>query len=217
MGERSRLASWSGRWWFRVAVAVLAVLGIYVATTFAQVVQVARRDQAQPAGAIVIMGAAQFDGTPSAVFESRLQHGLDLYDEGLADRVVVTGGRQEGDRFTEAESGANWLRARGVPDDALRLEVDGSNSYEQLAASATFLADEGVREVIVVSDPFHGKRLEEIADELDLVAHVSPTDSSPIGGWSEARAMVRETVAVAAGRLIGYRRLMRVDDTVQGG
>ena len=178
--------------------------------------QVARRDQAQPAGAIVIMGAAQFDGTPSAVFESRLQHGFELYEEGLAERVVVTGGRQAGDRFTEAESGANWLRARGVPDSALRLEVDGSNSYEQLAASANFLAGEEVDEVIVVSDPFHGKRLEEIADELDLEAHVSPTGSSPISGWSEARAMVRETVAVSVGRLIGYRRLMRVDDTVQG-
>lgn len=216
MSARSRVASWSGRWWFRVAAVLLAVFVLYVGLTFAQVVQVARRNQAQPAGAIVIMGAAQFDGTPSAVFESRLQHGLDLYDEGLAERVVVTGGRQEGDRFTEAESGANWLRARGVPDEALRLEVDGSNSYEQLAASANFLAGEDVREVIVVSDPFHGKRLEEIADELDLVAHVSPTGTSPISGWSEARAMVRETVAVSVGRLIGYRRLMRVDDTVQG-
>lgn len=216
MGVGGRIASWSGRWWFRVVVVALAVLVVYVGVTFAQVVQVARRDQAQPAGAIVIMGAAQFDGTPSAVFESRLQHGLELYEEGLAERVVVTGGRQAGDRFTEAESGANWLRARGVPDSALRLEVDGSNSYEQLAASANFLAGEEVDEVIVVSDPFHGKRLEEIADELDLEAHVSPTGSSPISGWSEARAMVRETVAVSAGRLIGYRRLMRVDDTVQG-
>ena len=216
MADPNRAVSWSGRWWFRVAAVLVAVVVVYVGATFAQVVQVARRDQAQPAGAIVIMGAAQYDGTPSAVFESRLQHGLDLYEEGLADRVVVTGGRQEGDRFTEAESGANWLRARGVPDEALRLEVDGSNSYEQLAASANFLAAEGVREVIVASDPFHGKRLEEIASELDLVAHVSPTGTSPISGWSEARAMVRETVAVAAGRLIGYRRLMRVDDTVQG-
>jgi uncharacterized SAM-binding protein YcdF (DUF218 family) len=194
----------------------LIVVALYVGATFVQVVQVARQDQARPAGAIVVMGAAQFDGTPSAVFESRLQHGLDLYEQGLAERVVVTGGRQEGDRFTEAESGANWLRARGVPDEALRLEVDGKNSYEQLAASQNFLSAEDVDEVIVVSDPFHGKRLEEIADELDLVAHVSPTDTSPISGWSEARAMVRETVAVSAGRLIGYRRLMRVDDTVQG-
>ena len=216
MGDPNRAVSWSGRWWFRVAAVLVAVVVVYVGVTFAQVVQVARRDQAQPAGAIIVMGAAQYDGTPSPVFESRLQHGLDLYEEGLADRLVVTGGRQEGDRFTEAESGANWLRARGVPDEALRLEVDGSNSYEQLAASANFLAGEGVREVLVVSDPFHGKRLEEIAAELDLTAHVSPTGTSPISGWSEARAMARETVAVAAGRLIGYRRLMRVDDTVQG-
>ena len=217
MGERGRLAAWWARRWFRVLLVAVCVVVLYVGVTFAQVAQVAGRDQAQPAGAIVIMGAAQFDGTPSAVFEARLAHGLELYEEGLADRVVFTGGRQVGDRFTEAQAGAAWLRSEGVPEEALRLEVDGSNSYEQLAASARFLADEGVEEVMVVSDPFHAKRLEEIADELDLEAHVSPTRTSPISGWDEARAMVRETVAVAAGRLISYRRLMRVDDTVGRG
>lgn len=216
MTEGDRRTPLRRRRWFRVAAVLLAVVVGYVGVTLTQVVQVARRDQAQPAGAIIIMGAAQFDGTPSAVFESRLRHGLELYDEGLADRVVLTGGRQEGDRFTEAESGASWLRERGVAEDVLRLEVDGSNSYEQLSASKAFLVEEGVSEVIVVSDPFHGKRLEEIADELDLVAHVSPTSTSPISGFDELRAMARETVAVSIGRLITYRRLLRVDTTVQG-
>lgn len=217
MAAGGRTASLLQRRWFRVVAAVTAVVVGYVGVTFVQVAMVSGRDEAQPAGAIIIMGAAQFDGTPSAVFESRLSHGLELYEEGLADRVVVTGGRQEGDRFTEAESGANWLRARGVPDGALRLEVDGSNSYEQLSASKNFLADEGVNEVIVVSDPFHGKRLQQISGELDLVAHVSPTTTSPISGWEEARAMIRETAAVAVGRIISYRRLLRVDESVQGG
>lgn len=189
-------------------------LVLYVGGTFVQVWMAAGNDQARPAGAIVVMGAAQFDGTPSPVFESRLEHALGLYQKGLAERVVVTGGRQAGDRFTEAESGASWLRERGVPEEALRLEVDGENSYEQLSASANFLAAEGVDEVIVVSDPFHAKRLEEIADELSLIAHVSPTGSSPISGFGELRAMVRETAAVSVGRVISYRRLMRVDDTV---
>ena len=94
------------------------------------------------------------------------------------------------------------------------LETDGRNSWESLAASARFLEDEGVEDVIIVSDPFHSKRLEEIADEVGLEAYVSPTDDSPVGGAEELRAMVRETAAVSVGRILGYRRLMNLDDTV---
>ena len=85
-----------------------------------------------------------------------------------------------------------------------------------LAASARFLADEGIDEVIVVSDPYHSKRLEEIASEIDLEAHVSPTDGDGLSAFGELRAMVRETAAVSVGRIITYRRLMRVDESVGG-
>ena len=207
--------------WFRlglkVALGVVVVFALYVGGTFFQVWQASRRDQAQPAGAIVVMGAAQYNGEPSPIFEARLQHGLDLYREGLSDTVVVTGGRQAGDEFSEAQAGEMWLQERGVPDSDLLLEVDGRNSWESLAASARFLRNGGVEDVIVVSDPFHAKRLEEIASEVGLEAYVSPTDESPVQGVAELRSMVRETAAVSVGRVIGYRRLMNLDDTVRNG
>ena len=223
--------------WFRIAwriaLGVVVVLALYVGGTFFQVWQASRRDQAQGAGAIVVMGAAQYNGEPSPVYEARLEHALTLYQQSLSDLIVLTGGSQEGDEFTEAQAGALWLEDRGVPESDLRLEVQGRNSWESLAASARILPasicgtaessttnaarilrEDGVEDVIVVSDPFHSKRLEEIADEVGLNAFVSPTDSSPVSGVAELRAMVRETAAVSVGRLLGYRRLMNLDDTV---
>ena len=204
--------------WFRigwkVALGVLVLLALYVGGTFVQVWQASRDDQAQDAGAIVVMGAAQYDGEPSPVYEARLQHAVDLFEEGLADRIVVTGGRQVGDRFNEAQAGEMWLLEQGVPEAAVLLETDGRNSWESLAASSRILRDDGVEDVIIVSDPFHSKRLEEIADEVGMEAYVSPTTDSPVSGFAELRAMVRETAAISVGRIIGYRRLMNLDDSV---
>jgi len=207
-----------GTRWFRigwkVALGVVVVLALYVGGTFVQVWQASRDDQAQEAGAIVVMGAAQYNGDPSPVFEARLEHGRELYEQGLSDVVVVTGGRQEGDEFSEAQAGARWLQEHGVPEAALRLEVQGRNSWESLAASARFLEEDGIDDVMIVSDPFHSKRLEEIASEVGLEAFVSPTQDSPVTGAAELRAMVRETAAVSVGRVLGYRRLMNLDDTI---
>ena len=207
-----------GTRWFRlgwkIALGVLVVLALYVGGTFVQVWQASRDDQAQEAGAIVVMGAAQYNGDPSPVFEARLEHGRELYEQGLSDVVVVTGGRQEGDEYSEAQAGARWLQEHGVPEAALRLEVQGRNSWESLAASARFLQEDGIDDVMIVSDPFHSKRLEEIASEVGLEAFVSPTQDSPVTGAAELRAMVRETAAVSVGRVLGYRRLMNLDDTI---
>ena len=144
------------------------------------------------------------------MLEDRLDHAADLYNARLADLIVVTGGRQEGDRFSEANAGFNYLRDRGVPEEALRQEVDGSNSWESLAATARILRGEGITDMVVVSDAYHSLRLEGIASELGFEAYVSPAET----GTTDIRAILRETVAVGAGRLLGYRRLMNLDDTV---
>ena len=204
--------------WLRIAVRAgligAGLMGLYLAVTFVQVLWVSRQDDATEAQAIVVMGAAQYDGTPSPVFEARLDHALDLYQQGLAPTIVVTGGNQPGDRFTEAAAGANYLLANGVPDEDIRREVDAQNSWESLAATARILENEGADEVILVSDPYHSFRVAQIARRLGLTVHVSPTRSGPGGAAAELRSMVRETVAVSIGRFVGYRRLVSIDDQV---
>lgn len=190
------------RWVVRGVALLLLLVVSYVAVTFVQVWRASSRDDTEMAGAIVVLGAAQYDGRPSPVLAARLQHGLDLYRRGLAPVIVVTGGRQEGDTYTEATSGYNWLRARGVPDEAIRKEVQGHTTYESLSATAAFLDDEGIREVLLVTDGYHALRVAGIAREVGLRPHVSGVGDGPTIG-----ELTRETAAVSVGRIIGYRRL----------
>jgi uncharacterized SAM-binding protein YcdF (DUF218 family) len=193
--------SWAGRVAF-AALAIGAVGVVYLAVTFVQVWSTARSDQAAPADAIVVLGAAQYDGAPSPVLRARLDHSVDLYRAGHAPLIVVTGGRQEGDRFTQAMAGYRYLRDRGVPDEALLLEVDGTSTYTELAATARILRARGLDRVLMVSDGYHSRRLLAIAAEVGLEGAVSPTDTT-----YGIRQLARETAAVAVGRIIGFRRL----------
>jgi uncharacterized SAM-binding protein YcdF (DUF218 family) len=202
-----------GRLIVRSALAVVLLVGVYVAITFVQVYRASRHDGARSADAIIVLGAAQYDGRPSPVLQDRLDHALELYEADLAPRIVLTGGRQEGDRFTEATAGYNYLRQQGVPDEDLLKEVDGHSTWESLAASARFLIARDLTEVVLVTDGYHAYRVEAIAEDSGLDATVSPTDGR-LSSTSELRQLTRETVAVAVGRIIGYDRLLRLDNAV---
>lgn len=187
----------------RVVAVALAALTVYLAVTFFQVWKASRTDEAVAADAIVVLGAAQWDGKPSPVLKQRLDHAVDLYEQGIAPVIVVTGGKQSGDRVTQGFAAYQYLKEQGVPESALRVEVDGTNTYEELSASANILAAEGLGDrVVLVSDPYHLRRSILIADEVGLEAHGSPADTG-----SSVGSLARETVAVAVGRIVSFRRL----------
>lgn len=193
---------------------MVVLLGVvYVAVTFVLVYRASRQDGVRQADAIVVLGAAQYDGRPSQVLQARLDHALELYEGGYADRVVLTGGRQQGDRFTEATAGYNYLRDHGVPDEDLLREVQGTNTYESLAATARFLRQRDATTVVLVTDGYHAYRVRAIARDLGLDAAVSPARNQLSGG-TELRHLLRETAAVSVGRLIGWNRLFRLDAAV---
>jgi uncharacterized SAM-binding protein YcdF (DUF218 family) len=198
----------------KVVAAVLAALVLYSAVTFVQVWLAARRDGAHKAQAIVVFGAAQFNGRPSSVLKARLDHAVDLYDRHVAPVIVVTGGRQPGDKFTEATASADYLHTKGVPDNDILREVSGHSSWQSLASTASFLKVRHIRDVVLVSDPFHSLRIGGMAAELGLDASTSPTRTSPITGFDVATYMGRETVAVAVGRIVGFRREAGVKNVV---
>jgi uncharacterized SAM-binding protein YcdF (DUF218 family) len=194
------------RWFFRIVVGLAVLVVLYVGLTFAQVWWASRSNDTTKASAIIVMGAAQWNGVPSPVLAGRLDHAVALYEEGVAPLIVVTGGKQAGDAVTQGRSGYEYLRSKGLPDEAIKVEVEGTNSFEELSASALILSKAGVgSDVVIVTDPYHALRAGEIAEEVGLRAHVSPTHAS-----SGLRQMARETVAVAIGRIIGYRRLASV-------
>jgi uncharacterized SAM-binding protein YcdF (DUF218 family) len=189
------------------------VLGLVVYGLFSywQVWSTGRSDQARPVDAIVVMGAAQYDGRPSPQLAARLDHALELWPEALAPMVIVTGGKQEGDRFTEAEASAKYLVDRGVPPDAIVLEGEGATTYESLR-NIRDNAGDTVGSVLIVTDPYHALRSRLIAEALGFDAFVSPTQTSVVSGANEVRRELAEAAGVAVGRIIGFDRLSGLTD-----
>ena len=188
-----------------LAIALLSIILLflsYLLLVFFQVWLNSARDQARPADAIVVLGAAQWDGVPSPVLEARLEKALKLYEEGLSPIIVTTGSKQTGDRFTEAYAGLTYLLERSVPESSILVVVDGNNTFESLSATANVLTDRGIgNKVILVSDPYHALRAKEIAREVGLQAWFSPTDLS-----SSFSQLIRETAGTSVGRMIGFRK-----------
>jgi uncharacterized SAM-binding protein YcdF (DUF218 family) len=198
------------RWPKRVAIVLLAVLGLLVAFYLAALYSVwsaGRADQARPVDAIVVLGAAQYDGRPSPQLAARLDHALELYQQGYSPRVFLTGGKQPLDRFTEAQSEARYLEDRGVPASAMLREDEGRTSWESLSAVARTMSAQGLHSVLLVSDPYHADRIKGMAEELGLDAYVSSTRSSPVTGFTAFRRMLKEAAGVAAARVVGWERL----------
>ena len=204
---------------FRRVVALVVLAGIvYLAVTFGQIWLKARADDAEgstsASDAIVVLGAAQYNGRPSPVLRARLDHAAALYKRRLAELIVVTGGQAVDDPSdeTEARASARYLSSEhGIGGEVILWENEGCNTWESLRSTANELRKRGKVDVILVSDPFHSARIAAMADELDLPARVSPTRSSPIGGGEELKFMARETAVVAVGRVVGFRRLMGAD------
>ena len=185
-------------------VVLLAV--VYLVVSLAQVWWVGRQHFAGRADAIVVMGAAQYDGRPSPQLQARLDQVLVLWNEGAAPVVIVTGGNQPGDRFTEASTSSEYLQERGVPASAILSEDTGRSSWESLQNVAELADRHGIGSVILVSDPFHSLRIRLMAEELGLRADTSSTRTSPVRGFAAFEKHVQEAGGVALGRVLGFER-----------
>jgi uncharacterized SAM-binding protein YcdF (DUF218 family) len=191
----------------RAGLVLLAAVVVYLGVSYYQVWSTGRSEHTGPVDAIVVMGAAQYDGRPSPQLAARLDHAAALWPTGQADLVVVTGGNRPGDRFTEAQASADYLAEHGVPESAIVLEDQGRSSYESLRGVAALLAERGLDEVLIVTDPYHALRSRLIAREVGLDAHVSPTPTSVVHGGEQTMLELREAAGVAVGRLIGFEHI----------
>ena len=138
------------------------------------------RDRAQASDAIVVLGAAQYVGRPSPVLRARLDHALDLWQRGMAPRLIFTGGTGVGDTTSEAAVSRVYALSHGVPDTAILMENNGRTTRESLAAVSKIMHARQMRSAILVSDPFHMLRLRILSTQYGVDAHTSPTQTSPI-------------------------------------
>lgn len=168
------------RLWGRLlAGATIVVLAMWAVSAVAVVVCGAR-DGARASDAIVVLGAAQYVGRPSPVLRARLDHALDLWQRGLAPRLIFTGGTGAGDTTSEAAVSRKYALQHGVPDTAILTENEGRTTRESLAAVSAIMRARQMRTAILVSDPFHMLRLRILSTQYGVDAYTSPTQTSPI-------------------------------------
>ncbi|WP_199435112.1 YdcF family protein [Qaidamihabitans albus] len=200
--------------WLRRGLLGLAlVVALVVGGTAFRVWYVARADDRMHADAIVVLGAAQYNGTPSKIFEARLSHAKDLYDEGVARHIITSGGSRVGDAFTEAEAGVRWLVDNGVPREDTTAVPEGSDTLRSLRAVSAEATARGWNSAVIVSDPWHSLRAGTMARDVGLDAWTSPTHSGPIVQTRETQAkyIFRET-----GALLYYRLSKNPADDIGG-
>lgn len=186
---------------------IVLIAAVYFVVSLLQVWNTGRSADRQPVGAIVVLGAAQYDGRPSPQLQARLDHALELWNLNLASYIVVTGGKQEGDRFTEAAASRKFLESSGVASDLIFEENSGTTTYASLLAVSQVANQLSIDRVLIVSDPFHLLRAELIANEVGFSASSSATQLSVIRGGDAFRHNLQEAVGVAVGRIVGFRRV----------
>lgn len=161
---------------YAVAILLIAIWASFVVA----IVDAGRRDQAASADAIIVLGAAQYEGRPSPVLRARLDHAVSLWKLGLAPRVIVTGGEGVGDTTSEAAVGMRYLVQRGVPAESISMDTEGLTTSQSMVAARRLLSTKSYPSVLIVSDPFHMLRLAILARRLHMIPLLSPTRTSPI-------------------------------------
>lgn len=169
-----------------LTVATVTVFALWIISAAAVLVW-SSRDEARPAQAIVVLGAAQYAGKPSPVLRARLDHALDLWNRHLASLLILTGGTGAGDTTSEAAVGRTYARKHGVPDSAILVESEGRTTSESMRAVAAMLEVRGLQSALLVSDPFHMLRLRILARRFGFTPYTSPTQTSPISPNREER------------------------------
>ncbi len=198
---------------WRISLAVSLALVLYFVATYVSVRAVGESSSTDSADVIVVMGAAQYDGVPSALLEARLRNALDMFEAKRAPLIAVTGGKQVGDRFTEAAASRRWLMDRGVPAESIVSETLGSSTWQSLMNIAPVLRERDVRSVIVSTSRWHVQRTVLSLRELGFRAVPAGTDGAPVtaekqgAAISEGTKYLRESVGVAFGRILGFDAL----------
>ena len=185
-----------------VAVVLLLVLG-WFGWVYRQIRATSDVDNAQPADAIAVFGAAEYAGRPSPVLHARLDKAVSLYDKGMAPVIVTLGGGSDKDSGkTEAGVGRDYLLANGVPFDKIIAETKSFDTEEQVNSLATIAGREGFHHIIVVSDGTHLFRIALLCRRAGLNVYTSPRAAlGRIDDIDRVKRMLHEILSYTALRM----------------
>jgi uncharacterized SAM-binding protein YcdF (DUF218 family) len=189
----------------RVVAAAILTLVLLVVSTALAIWWTARQDARPHSDAIVVLGSAQYNGRPSSIFAARLEHAMKLYRAGVAPVVVTVGGKETGDRFTEAEAGRDYMEKAGIPATALLAVPKGVDTLESMRDVAVVFGQHGWHSAVLVTDPWHAMRAQKMADDAGMDAVSSPTRQGPAveTRTTQFKYILRETAAYLLYRATG--------------
>ncbi len=179
--------------WIALATA-MAALVFYIAYLSVRIQQQSVRDEAQPSEVILVLGAAEYNGRPSPVLRARLDHALELFQRGLAPRILTTGGAGGDPVFTEGGVGRSYLINRGVPPDAIIVETEAESTLESTAMASEIMRRMGLHSVIVVSDGYHIFRVKRMLEARGLKVYGSPRKELYPGAFHERWNYLRQAI-----------------------
>lgn len=189
-------------WLFWIAICVLVCLVGALAAIVPSIIHDSRKQELHPADAIVVFGAAQYDGRPSPVFRERLDHAKDLFRKGLAPVVITTGGAAADPKYSEGGVGHDYLMRKGVPEAALIAETQASDTAESAARLAVIMRTNHMKSCIAVSDAYHMFRVRKLLEHEGIQVLLAPRpDSKPKSPWQKAVAIMRESASYISWRM----------------
>jgi uncharacterized SAM-binding protein YcdF (DUF218 family) len=206
---RRRRPSRVRKWTVRVTLVLLGVILLTPPALAARVWYQARLDERPPSDAIIVLGAAQYNGVPSPTLEWRLKHALTLYDDKVAPAIVTVGGKQPNDNYTEAEAGKLWLVRHGVPSSRVIAVQEGRNTLQSMEAIGREYRRRGWQSAVIVTDPWHSLRSLTMASDNGIKGATSPTRGGPSVQTRDTQFnyIVRETAGLlwygTLGRIVG--------------
>jgi uncharacterized SAM-binding protein YcdF (DUF218 family) len=189
------------RWRRRAVWVILGVTAGYFLLICLEIVWQSRRDEAQPADAIIVFGAAEYSGRPSPVFRARLDHAITLYSRGMAPYLIITGGAGRDPQFSEGGVGRDYLATRGIGERHLIAETQGENTAESAERVAVIMRANNMRTCVVVSDPYHLYRIKKLMERQGITTYASPRPYASRGLWFSVRRVMREAFSYLTQRV----------------
>jgi uncharacterized SAM-binding protein YcdF (DUF218 family) len=187
-------------WW--LATLIVCVLAAAILFTSGRVVEESGKQELDPSDAIVVFGAAQYDGRPSPVYRARLDHAFELYERHLAPVVITTGGFASDPRYSEGGVGHDYLMHRGIPEASLIAETQGSDTAQSAERLGVILRANHLRTCLAVSDAYHVFRIRQLLERQGVEVRVAPRpDSIPHSRIMRALALLKESASYLLWRL----------------
>ena len=185
--------------WPLLLLAVLGAVLLFFGVAGSRIARAAAETPTNKADVIAIFGAAEYAGHPSPVYRARLDHGYELFQKGMAPVVITTGGAGQDPDFSEGGVGRNYLLRRGVPEQALIAETQGSDTAQSAARVANIMRANGMRSCIAVSDAYHVFRIRALLEHEGVQVELAPRpESRPKALWERFAAVMREAASYLA-------------------